>query len=185
MLLKVFQLCFWVGVLFTAASFILGQLMDFSELDADIDNDVDSDTAAGGKGDSVISPFKPVVIAAFITVFGGMGIIGLQYLTWNVLITLAIAFFSAFIISLIMFKFLIVPLYKAQSTSTVSQQELIGLPAEVQLDIKDNRFGRITYVINNNTYSAPARSVDGYDIAKGTKVAIVDIKENVFMVTEI
>lgn len=185
MLLKVFQLCFWVGVLFTIASFVLGQLFDLTELDADFDGDSDTNTTSSGKGETIISPFKPVVIAAFVTVFGGVGIIGLHYLEFGALITLAMAFSSALLISSIMYRFLIVPLYKAQSTSAVSQQELIGLPAKVQLDIRGDCFGRITYIVNNNTYSAPARSVDNEEILKGTKVAIVDIDKNVFMVTKI
>ncbi|MCG8400551.1 MAG: hypothetical protein MJA84_03035 [Firmicutes bacterium] len=181
MLLKIFQLCFWVGVLFTIASFVLGQLLDLKKLDADFDTD--SGIAGGGKGDTIISPFKPVLIAAFITVFGGVGIIGLEYLGYAALITLVMAFSSAFLISFLMYRLLIVPLYKAQSTSAVSQKELIGLPAVVQLDIRSNSFGRITYNVNDSTYSAPAKSMDSEEILKGNKVAIVDIDKNVFLVT--
>ncbi|AGL02264.1 NfeD family protein [Desulfoscipio gibsoniae] len=184
MLLKAFQLCFWVGVLFTAVSFILGQLFDLTEFDADFDTDSDTNTTGSGKGETIISPFKPVVIAAFITVFGGVGIIGLHYLELGALITLAMALVSALSTSFLMYRFLIVPLYKAQSTSAVSQKELIGFPAKVQLDIKGGGFGRITYIVNNNTYSAPAKSVDNEEILKGSKVAIVDINKNIFMVTK-
>ncbi|SFR14352.1 NfeD family protein [Desulfoscipio geothermicus] len=176
MLLKVFQLCFWVGALFTAASFILGQLLDFGELGGDVDS---------GSGESMISPFKPVVIAAFITVFGGVGIIGLQHLKLGVFGTLAAAVFCGWLVSFILFRFLIVPLYKVQNTAAVSQKDLVGMPAQVQLDIKGSSFGRITYVVNDNTYSAPARSVDGDEIPRGVRVVIVDINRNVFLVTKI
>ncbi|WP_347488436.1 hypothetical protein [Desulfoscipio sp. XC116] len=184
MLLKTFQLCFWVGVLFTAVSFMLGQLFDLTELGADFDTDPDTNTTASAKGETIISPFKPVVIAAFITVFGGVGIIGLHYLEFGAPIALTIALISALSTSFLMFRFLLVPLYKAQSTGAVSQKELIGFPATVRLDIKGGGFGRITYSVNNNTYSAPAKSLDNEEILKGSKVAIVDINKNIFMVTK-
>jgi len=182
MLLKAFQLCFWVGVLFTAASFIFGQLFDLEEFDGDIAADAD---ATGGQGEAIISPLKPVIIAAFVTVWGGVGIICLQYLKLGIFITLAASLLCALLVSFILYRFLIVPLYKAENTGAVSQQGIIGLPAQVRLGMKGNSFGRITYVINNNTYTAPARSADGEEISKGTRVSIVDIKENVFFVTKI
>lgn len=176
MLLKILQLCFWMGVLFTGASFVLGQLFDFAEIDTDTNT-------SGGEG--MVSPFKPVVMAAFITVFGGVGIISLSFLGLSVLAALVFSFSIALLISFLMYRLLIVPLYKAQSTSAVSQDELIGQIARVQLGIRGSNFGKISYVVNSSTYTAPARSLGNEDIAKEEKVVIVDIEDNVFKVTKL
>ncbi|SFH29791.1 Membrane protein implicated in regulation of membrane protease activity [Desulfotomaculum arcticum] len=183
MLMKIFQLCFGVGAIFAAASFVLGQLLDFADIDGDFDTAPETD-ADGPGTEAPISPFKPVIMAAFLTVFGGVGIIGAGYLKMHLAIALPLALACGLLISTLMYKFLLVPLYKAQ-TGAVSQRDLIGQIATVTMGIYEGRFGKITYVVNGNTYTAPARTVDGEEIPGGTKVAIVDIKKNVYMVTKI
>ncbi|WP_051273563.1 NfeD family protein [Desulfotruncus alcoholivorax] len=123
-------------------------------------------------------------MAAFLTVFGGVGIIGLNYLQLGIIVTLTAALASALLVSFLMFRYILVPLYKAQ-TSAVSQQDLIGSLATVKLHMHSNSVGRIIYVVNDNTYTAPARSVDGAEIPAGSKVVIVDIEKNVFKVSKI
>ncbi len=186
MLLKTFELCFLVGAIFSVVSFLLGHLLHFGH-HADGGFDTTSHTHIDGdhQGGSIISPFKPVVIMSFLTVFGGMGVIGLRYLDLAAIFALAAALVTGTMASFLMYRFVIVPLYLAQNTSAVSQQELIGIPATVTLDIKSGCFGRITYVVKNNTYTAPAISDESEEIRKGERVVILNIQRNVFKVTKL
>lgn len=174
-MLTFYDICFKVGVLFTVVSFVLGQLFDFMDFDGDLDLDGDVHGLA-------VSPFKPVVITAFITVFGGAGLMASSK-GFNPIATFAIAVVSAFIIAGLFFKLVIVPLHKAQNTSAISQHSLIGHKAKVDLSMTGGAFGKITYIIGGNTYTAPAKSENGDDILKGEAVTISAIKDNVFYVS--
>ena len=128
-----------------------------------------------------ISPLKPVIIAAFITVFGGVGII-LTHKEFPLYATITIALGLGVIISALLYRFVIVPLNKAQNTSTVTQQSLIGHMGKVTLSMSQEQMGRISYVVNGNIYSAPAKSYQGEQLQIGDQVIITDIHQNIFYV---
>ncbi|NLK21707.1 MAG: hypothetical protein GX308_06415 [Epulopiscium sp.] len=174
---KLFYICFYTGIIYTAASFILGQVFDFIGLDGEFGFDGDF----FGFG---ISPLKPVVIAAFVTVFGGVGIIT-EKSNLGDYISLFIALVSALTVSFLIFRFVLVPLYKLQSKGPVDKEGLIGQIAKVVLTIREGQFGKIIYVVNGNTYSAPAKSDTNELIEKGEEVVIVEIRNNAFYVKKI
>ncbi|MDF2532857.1 MAG: hypothetical protein K0Q65_2438 [Clostridia bacterium] len=190
-MLKLFQVCFYTGVLYTVISFLLGHLLDFAgagiDVDVDVDISIDTDTGIDLDGDIpgvAVSPLKPVTIAAFITVFGGTGMILLKN-NYRALVALAAAAALGLAVSYMLYRFLIVPLSRAQNTSAVSQAELVGGLAYTSLAMKDKEYGKIKYTVEGNTYSAPAKSIDGRAIAKGVPVVIIDIKKNTFYVKEV
>ena len=202
-MLKIFQVCFVTGVLFSVLSFIMGRISDFThmgvdtDIDADIDTDFNADTdmsvevdaeldlsTSGEVPELPVSPLKPIVITTFVTVFGGIGMIctikGFPQAKAAV-----IALISGAAAAYLLYRFIIVPLYRAQNTSAISQKELRGALAKVSLAIKGNLFGKITYTVSGNSYSAPARSIDGKDIERGVPVVIINIEKNTFYVKRI
>jgi hypothetical protein len=190
-LLKLFQVCFYTGVLYTVISFLLGHLLDFAGAGVDIDTDIDVDIDLDGGIDIhsdmpgvSVSPLKPVTIAAFATVFGGTGMILLKN-NYSGLFSVTAAAALGLTVSYLLYRLIIVPLYNAQSTSAVSQRELVGSLAYATLSMQDKRFGKIHYTVEGNTYSAPAKSVDGRIIAKGVPVVIINISKNIFYVKEV
>lgn len=176
-MLRLFQICFLTGTAYTVISFLLGQLFDF----VDIDGDVDFDGDVTGVN---VSPLKPIIIVAFTTVFGGIGIISIK-VGLSAILALLIAVCSGLFIAFIIYKYIVVPLYKAQNTSAASQTELIGHRAKMKLGTKGDSFGRVTYVVNGNIYTAPAKSLDGKEISRDEDVIIVDIRKNVFFVDKL
>lgn len=176
-MLRFFQICFLTGTAYTVISFLMGQLFDF----VDIDGDVDFDGDVTGVN---VSPLKPIIIVAFITVFGGIGIISVKAgltAAYALLISVCSGLFIAYII----YRYIVIPLYKAQNTSAASQTELIGHRAKMKLGTKGDNFGRVIYVVNGNTYTAPAKSLDGKEINKDEDVIIVEIRKNVFFVDKL
>lgn len=180
-MLRFFQICFLTGTAYTVISFILGQLFDFVDIDGDIDFDLDGDGDFSG---ITISPLKPIVIVAFTTVLGGIGVILIK-VGLTPLLALIIAACSGLFISFLIYRYIVVPLYKAQNTSAASQKELIGHRAKMKLGTKGDSFGRVVYVINGNTYTAPAKSLDGKEIDRDEDVIIIDIQKNVFFVDRV
>lgn len=192
-MLKLFQVCFYTGVLYTVISFVLGNLLDFAGVDGDVDFDMDVDVDIGSGIDleggsdiqgATVSPLKPVTIAAFVTVFGGVGMIFIKN-GYSALIALTAAACLGLTVSYLLYRLIIVPLTRAQNTSAVPQAELVGSLAYAALSMKDKEFGKIHYSAGGNTYSAPAKSIDGKMIAKGVPVVIIDINKNIFYVKEV
>jgi membrane protein implicated in regulation of membrane protease activity len=161
---------FCVGVMYTVITFFLGGVLHIAHI--------------GGHGDGsggIISPLKPIAIVSFITVFGGTGIIGTHY-KLNMVIIFILAFILAISISFSLYRFIIIPLTKAQNTSAVYQEEIIGMEATVISTIIENGFGTISYVVNGSKYNAPAQHVSKKSVKQGEKVMIYDIKNNIFYV---
>lgn len=185
-MLLLFKVCFGVGVGYAVISFLLGEVLDFAgiggidgvdaDLDFDLDTDIDFSTAGGG----AVTPLKPACIGTFVSVFGGAGIILLPHL--SPLLALMVAASLGLVFAYIIYRFVVVPLHKAQNTSAVEKQSLIGSRAMVSEKIPQGQFGKITYYVNGNTYSAPAKSEDGNEIGRNTDVEITHIEKNTYYV---
>lgn len=176
-MLRVFQICFLTGVLYAIVSFILGQLLDFMDIDGDID-------IPGDLNLFTVSPLKPIIITAFVIVFGGIGTICIMN-KLNSILSSIIATSSGLLVSFIIYRFVVIPLYRAQNTSAISQSELIGSTGKLILAIKGNYYGTIRYTRLGNTYTSPAKSINGEDIEKGEAVIIMEIKNNIYYVKKI
>lgn len=193
----VFFVCFGVGLGYTLISFLLGHLFDAvdfggGDAGADIGGHVDSSGAdfdagpgdissADSGADFQVSPLKPVIMASFVTVFGGVGLIMLRF-GINEYVAATIAGFAALAVAFLIYRYIVVPLYRLQSTSAIAQRELVGAKAKVTLRIPQGKYGKITYVVNGNTYNAPAKAEDGAEILSGESVEIVYIEKNTFYV---
>ena len=154
---------FLIWVIYTIVTFILGNLLNFTDLDGDIDIDVDFDLDVPANVDFLstlfpISPFRTITIVSFITVFWGVGLICSE-LNWLPIIVFIIAITTSLIVSMLLFRLIVVPLYRAQSTSSVTQDKFIGLKAKVISTILENGYGSISYEINGNKYNSPAKHI--------------------------
>ena len=147
---------------------------DMHGIDAHIGGGLD--THVGGGPDVSVSPLKPSVIAVFLTVFGGAGLLLNDRLDW--LLTLGGAGALGLIIAYAIYRFIIVPLYKHQNTSAVEKQSLIGHNAKVTVAIPQGGYGKITYIAHGNTHSAPAKSENGQPIPTLSNVEIVYIEKS-------
>ncbi|UZW15450.1 NfeD family protein [Clostridium pasteurianum] len=173
---RIYTIIFFVGVIYTLVTFLFGGLLGIIDagLDAHIDTSLDG-------SDPFILPLKPITIVSFITVLGGVGIIGTHY-KFNWIAILVISIILGLIVSVLLYRFIVVPLYRAQNTSAVYQEKLIGMTAVVISPILENGFGTIAYVVNGSKYNAPAQHVGKEEIKQGQEVLIYEIKNNVFYV---
>lgn len=225
-MLKIFEVCFYTGAIFTVVSFLMSQfghihgvgghseMGDLSSHGIELQGHgggVSSDgldigghgfegghstdiSAHGGDGtdggvaghdaDAAVSPFKPTVISAFVTTFGGIGIILSRQGLLPIIVLLG-ALVAGLVAGFILYQFVIVPLYKAQNTSSVSERYLKGVIGKMDLGTEGKNYGKVAYVVNGNTMTAPALSWNGDMIPSGKTVVVVDIKKNTFYVKEI
>jgi hypothetical protein len=144
---------------------------------------------AGGISNTFISIFSilvnPLAAISFLTVFGGIGIMGTDYFKWYWILVLPIAFISGIAVASFLYKFIAKPLYNSENSSDVSRDDLIATPAEIISPILENGFGEIKYAVNSIRYTAPAKHIDEKAVKQGAKVVICKIENNVFYVTEL
>jgi membrane protein implicated in regulation of membrane protease activity len=191
MLQTFFWVCFGVGAGFVIISFMLGEVLGFFgdggvDIDADMDLDVDGGTQINPSGGSpTVSPFKPVIIALFLTMFGGMGLIlGIvEFFPWFIVISFSAL--AGMALAYLVFRFVLVPLHRRQNTSAKSIQSFVGSKAKVVVTIPQGKYGEITYTANGNTFSAPAKSESGDPIPRDSVVEILYIDKGTFFVKQL
>src|ERR1041385_6212289 len=112
----IYLICLGVGLLFTVISALMGHVLGHdghlagsgghAEAGADLSD---------GPG---ISAFSPIILASFVTAFGGLGIILREFiLTRNPLIGAPLSLFGAFVIAGCVYNFLKQIFRKTQSSS--------------------------------------------------------------------
>lgn len=209
-----YKILFGIGVLYTFVSFIISGLSGafhfgshLGHLDGHMggyghlgDNpaghtgDVNGHNAhtvnqSGGQSGNFLSSISflinPTVVVSFLTVFGGIGILGTNYFKWVVVQVFLIALISGVIISFLLYRFIAVPLYRSENSTDVSREDLIGIAAEVSSEILENGFGKIAYTVNSIKYTAPAKHIENKEVKQGAEVFICKIENNVFYVKEI
>ena len=159
-----FIICFGVGAGFVVISMIFGEVLNVL-------------SSGFGTGPA---PFKPLLLALFLTVFGGLGIIFYQFLPG--LLAAGIGFGAGALAAFFLHRVIIVRLLKWQSTSVHEKQGLIGHTAKVAEAIPQDGYGKITYTINDKIVSGPAKAENGAEIKRNEKVEIVRIEKHTYYV---
>jgi membrane protein implicated in regulation of membrane protease activity len=198
-----YKIMFAAGIVYTLISLVLTGVLGISHLSSHIGSHIGShdmgghhmghhiDSADNGSSHG-ISQFSwllvfinPIVLVSFFTIFGGIGIIGTEYMKWLSFLVFLIALSSGVLVSFLLYKFVAIPLFNAENSTNVRQGELIGSAAEVDSSILENGFGKIKYTVNSIRYTAPARHIEGKAIMQGQKVVICKIENNVFYISEL
>ena len=150
-----------------------------------------TDGSTGHDSGSGLSPFSPLMLATFATLFGGLGFISLGLFKIVPVIPEAIRDVVSLLVSgslaMVMasyFSFFLVRLFvKTETSSNISTSRLIGREAEASMDIDLEKMGEITYLHGGSRQNNMARLAEGcLAIKKGQQVEIVAIVDNVMMV---
>jgi membrane protein implicated in regulation of membrane protease activity len=190
----VYLILFFIGVGYAIFILITGGLSDIDLPNVDIDvpqvdlpGDVDipgagihiggPDVPAGGLDtpDVSVSPLSPITIASFITSFGGIGVLSLQFFEVDPKLSLVFATVGGVAISGLMFLFYSQVLVRAQGSSQVYRSEIIGQLAEVMVPISKSAPGQVAYSTKAGRMTSTARSIDGSEIPRGQWVKIVNV----------
>jgi membrane protein implicated in regulation of membrane protease activity len=155
---------FGIGIGLIALSFFADAVLDFD-----------------GIGFTIL---QPKLIAIFLVVTGGVGL-ALSWQFEEVLIPtiiLVISVFCGLIMAAIVHRFVIVPLKKAENTSTFIKEDTIGTTAEVVSTIPSGGYGKIRYNVSGSYVTGPAKSEDDSEVKAGEKVFIMDIEKGTYYV---
>jgi membrane protein implicated in regulation of membrane protease activity len=156
--------------------------VDLSHLPIHLPGPTDIHVGDVSSHDVSLLSLSPISIAAFITSFGGIGIIATQgfgvgggaSLVWAIGGSIVIAIIS----HLLFFYLFIAP----QASSALKTSDVIGISAEVTAPIPGNSVGEIAYVAMGERHTATARSYDGNSIPRGALVTISGLAGTVMIV---
>ena len=168
----IYLFCLVVGLAFTLLSVALGH---FFGGHGDHVGGSGGHAEAGADSSDMpgISIFSPTVIAAFITAFGGFGIIFTEIpVTSKAVVSAPLAILAAVVVAGCLYKCLGFLFSHTQGSSESHIAAIAGTEANVITPIPENGVGEIAYVVRGTRYTAPARGENGTAIASGQTVKI-------------
>lgn len=164
-------------------------------LDGPVHGHLDAHAAPSHPGDDVppsgLSPFSPMMIATFTTALGSFGLITLGIGRSLSFIPAAITNVISFVLSAALglvttsylSYYLVRLLVTCQSNTQISNRNLIGVEAEVILDIPPGGIGEVAYILGGGRQTNRAKALEPTaSFGKGATVEIVNINENIFYV---
>jgi membrane protein implicated in regulation of membrane protease activity len=177
-LTTIYLICFGVGLVFAIASTFLADTGG---------HDLHAGHAEGGLGSHDapgFSHFSPTTIAAFITAFGGLGLILSSIAaTRSVWLSVPLAAGGGLVVAALVVVVFNKIFRATQGSSEGRVAELFGQSATVITPIAAGGCGEIAYVQGGTRYTATARSLDDAGIASGSTVRIVRVTGSQFYVT--
>jgi membrane protein implicated in regulation of membrane protease activity len=181
---SIYLFCLVVGLVFTLLSALLGHF--FGGHGDHVGGSMGHAEAGADSSDMPgISIFSPTIIAAFITAFGGFGIIFTEIpATQHPVVSAPLAIITALVAAGCLYKILAVLFSHTQGSSESHVAALAGTEANVITPIPENGIGEIAYVVSGTRYTAPARTESGAPVANGKPVRITRIVGTQFYVQE-
>ncbi|REJ75634.1 MAG: hypothetical protein DWQ47_09195 [Acidobacteria bacterium] len=161
-----------LGFLFLVFSLVIGDIFEAFDLDLGFESD---------SGDGHFGVLDSRVLSVFLTALGGLGAIGIQFglgFVLSVLLGLA----GGVVFGGVVFAFGYL-LYSQQSSSSVSERDLIGRTAKVVVGILPGSVGQISCTVGEEKVEKLARTRDGEKIEAGAIVLIEDVTGDSFIVS--
>ncbi len=182
----VYSVCFGVGLLFAIVSAFLGHLFGGHDVDVNVGTGGHAEAGFQDTGMPGLSPFSPTTITAFITAFGGLGMIFSRIkATESPWLSAPLALLGALIIAAGVVWLFGTVFHKVDASSESRVATLVGMSATVITPIPASGVGEIAYVQAGSRYTAPARNEGGGAVAAGQTVKIIRIVGTQFYVAPI
>ena len=189
----VYVICFGVGLVFTIVSAFMADVFGGHEVGADVGGmgghegigaDGHAEAGFGSHDMPGFSPLSPTTLAAFVTAFGGIGMVLSKFeATRSVFLSAPLSAVGGFGVAALVFWLFRAVFRRTQSSSESKVAEVIGLTATVNSPIAPTGVGEIAYIHNGSRYTAPARSEGGATFVNGQTVKITRIVGTQFYVT--
>ncbi len=188
-----YLICFAVGFLLSAVSFIAGGLRWHVHLPhlphggghlaaghAPMAHGTTGHGAASHAGrQAPVSPFNFITLTAFLAWFGGTGFLITRFSSiWfalGLLIAMGAGIFGAAIVFLFMTRVLI----SSEENMDSADYEMVGVLGKISMPIRENGTGELTYSQAGTRRACGARSDNGSAIEKGEEVVVARYEKGI------
>ena len=186
-----YLICFAVGFLLSAVSFLLGGLHGHMHLPHFPDagghvaggdvgaghapvahGDAGNGAAAHNGHNAPVSPFNFITLTAFLAWFGGTGFLITRFSSIWYALGLLIALGSGLFGAGIVFLFLTRVLISHEENMDSADYEMVGVLGRISMPIRENGTGEIIYSQAGTRRTCGARSESGVAIEKGAEIVV-------------
>jgi membrane protein implicated in regulation of membrane protease activity len=177
-----YLICFAVGFLLSAVSFLLGGLHGHVHLPHLPGGHFDVGHAPGGAdsagsgshsgNQSPVSPFNFVTVTAFLAWFGGTGFLITRFSSIWYALGLLIALGAGLLGAALVFLFLTRVLISREENMAAADYEMVGVLGRISMPIRESGTGEIIYSQAGTRRTCGARSENGSAIEKGAEIVV-------------
>ena len=150
------------GCGYVALALVLGQVFEVDD---------------GGAADGTfhIPLFSPLSLATFCGALGAIGLGAVFGLQLSDPVSLAIAIPGAFVFTYVVTYVAWRLLASSTGSQTVRESDLVGATADVLTPIPQDGLGEVAAMVRGQRHTAPARTLDGTPVSRGTIVSVVRV----------
>ncbi len=127
--------------------------------------------------------FNPTLVFSALTIIGGAGILFSKYTQFSEMTVLGISIMIGLIAYIIVYYVLVLPMSRAEVSTTYSIKELEGCLAEVITSIPNKGYGEVILSTISGTVNFSAKSIDDREIPLGVRVVVVKAEQDHLLVT--
>ena len=179
----IYFICFGVGLLFTLVSGILGGVFGGHEVHGGHFSHAHAEAGFAEHEMPGFAPLSPTTLAAFVTAFGGLGMILHKIpATRAPMVSGPLAAIGGLVVASVVFWLFNTLFRRTQGSSEGHVRLLVGQSAILTTSLPTNGTGEIAYVQGGSRYTAPARAENGIAVAAGTTVTITRVVGSEFFV---
>ncbi|HLU22478.1 hypothetical protein [Lederbergia graminis] len=124
----------------------------------------------------------PVLILAFITFFSAGGYILEKVTSLNSILIIVISAIIAAILDVLLNIFVLVPMSSAEQSLSYTEKSLEGRMGKAIITIPQNGFGEVVIESYSGMISKPAASYENTEIAGGSEVLVIEVRDGVLYV---
>jgi membrane protein implicated in regulation of membrane protease activity len=160
---------------------LLGQgIADLDLPTPDFDLDA-GDAPSFDHGEVGLTSISPMSIASFMTAFGAFGLVSAQFYGASMGTSIIFAVVGGLVVGGIA-QLLFIYVFSPQTSSLRTQQDVVGLSAEVIIPIPEGGVGQIALVARGSRVTYSARTKPGLSFKQGDLVRVVELVGSVVFV---
>lgn len=129
--------------------------------------------------------FNPLLLFGTLAVISGSGVLLTKYAGISHIYVLIISLIIGLLAYFVIYYLLVIPLSNAESSTSISVQDLVGKTGEVITTIPADGYGEVFITSTNGSRSETARSFDHIELKQGRKIVVVEVKEQILYVAEL
>lgn len=134
---------------------------------------------------SLPEPFNLLVLASFITIVGGSGLILSGFVSFPLEWVLTVSIFIGILLTGTFYFIYLKPMRESENSVAFSMQDLVGSFGEMLSSVQENGYGEVLIHFGASYINQIVASTSGNMIVKGARVRIDSVKEGILYVSAV
>ncbi|WP_084543494.1 hypothetical protein [Gracilibacillus kekensis] len=135
--------------------------------------------------DSLGEFFNPLLVFGTLSVVAGSGVLWTKYSQTNPVYVLLISVLTGIGAYILIYHFLVIPMSNAESSTSISVNDLKGRTGEVITTIPATGMGEVLIPSSQGSRHETALSFDRQEIKQGKTIVVVEVKDQLLYVSEL